>query len=364
MTPFLKKVTMYIVLISVSLLILLMTMAAPILTTGADFSVYNSGWNGCSDLAVRSYEAGTFTPNLRLDNGQSIAVEQKDITSYRINPERSTFIFLGPDKEFSDQDADHIHEFMSEGGTVLLADDFGKGGSLLKKLNTTSSFLGKPILDLSFEKKPHFGVAYDISDHPMTENVSFVLTNKPTGISPGRNATVLMKTSSASWLDSNENEIQDQGEVQKEFPLLTIEDYGAGQLILLSDPSIMINSMNEKLDNDILVENIMGFVSDGRADVIFDESHREVNLVFDLVYSFRYPSRELSFMMLILAIGVTAMIFVPSLKEGLFSGVVFLLHLFRKEEDRGDIVEKVLSNHPDWDEHKLKTIYNRMEKKS
>lgn len=364
MTPFLKKVTLYIVLISVSLLILLMTMAAPILTTGADFSVYNSGWNGCSDLAVSSYEAGTFTPNLRLDNGQSIEVEQKDISSYQVPPRRSTYIFLGPDKEFTSSDADHIHEFMLQGGTVLLADDFGSGGSLLKKLNTTSSFLGKPILDLSFEKKPHFGVAYEISDHPITRNVAFVLTNKPTGITPSEDATVLMKTSSASWLDSNENEIQDQGERQREYPLLTIEDYGDGKLILLSDPSIMINSMNERLDNDILVENMMGFVSDGKDDVIFDESHREVNLVFDLVYSFRYPSRGLSFLVLVLSIGVTAMIFVPSLKKGLFSGVEFILHLFRKEEVQGDIVEKVLSNNPDWDEHKLKTIYRKVEKES
>ncbi len=364
MTPFLKKISFYIVLISVSLLILLMSMATPILTTSADFSVYNPGWNGCSDLAVRSYESGTFTPNLRLDDGQSIDVEQKEITSYDIPPRRSAFIFLGPDKEFSGSDADHLHTFMQEGGTVLLADDFGTGGSLLNKFNTTSRFLGKPILDLSFEKKPQFGVAYEINDHQMTKNVSFVLTNKPTGISPGRNATVLMKTSSASWMDSNENEVHDEGEVQKEFPLLTIEDYGAGQLILLSDPSIMINSMRERLDNDILVGNMMDFVTEGRDNVVFDESHRDMNIIFDLVYSFTYPSRGLSFLILILSVGVTAMIFVPSLKKGLFSGVKFLLYMFRKDEDEGDIVEKVLSNHPDWDEHRLKTIYDRMEKES
>lgn len=364
MTPFLKKVSFYIVLISVSLLFLLSTMAAPLVTTGADFSVYNPGWNGCSDLAVESYEAGTFTPNLRLENGEQVEIEQKDISSYDVPARISAFVFIGPDADFSSSEADHVHQFLMEGGTVLLADDFGTGDTLLDGLNTSSRFLDKPILDLSFDKKPHFGIAYDIADHEITEGVSFVMTNKPTGISPGENSSVLMRTSSASWLDTNENQQQDPGEDQKEHPILTIEDYGQGELVLLSDPSIMINSMNERLDNDILIANLIDHISEGRKNIIFDESHRDMNLLFDLVYTLRYPSKGISMLVITVPLGITAFIFVPDLKKKLYSGIKHILQFLRKGEEEERLVEKVLNNHPDWDEHKLKTIHRRMKKES
>ena len=279
MSRALKKITLYIIITSIVLLILFFSLSAPMITSNSDFSVYNPGWNGCSDLAVRTNEIGKFTPNLRLVNGRSIEVTQKELTSYSLYPNSTSLMILGPEESFSKAEVEYVHDFIEGGGILVLSDDFGQANSLLQGLNTSSKFYGEPVLDLSFEKKPDFGVAYEVQDHKLTMNVSLVLLNKPTGIIPDENSTSLLNTSKASWIDRNDNGIHNPGERKGHVPLLTIEDYGEGKLILVSDPSIFINSMREELDNDILTNNILDYSSENRKNVIFDESPREINLL-------------------------------------------------------------------------------------
>jgi len=58
------------------------------------------------------------------------------------------------------------------------------------------------------------------------------------------------------------------------YPLIAIEQMGLGQILLISDPSILINGMLRQLDNEILANNTLFFLGDGRNIVYFDESHR------------------------------------------------------------------------------------------
>ncbi len=354
-----KRITLYIITIAFVLFLLLLSMAFPLVTNSADFSIYNSGWNGCSRLAVRTYDTGRFTPNLELESGEDMEIVQRDITSYDLEPARSTFVILGPKRNFDSQEIDYLHNFLIEGGNVLLADDVGTGNSLLESLDGTSSrFVKDPVLDLSFEKKPHFVVAYDLREHHITNNVSHILMNKPTSIEPDQNATSLIYTSRASWLDKNRNGIWDQNEPKGGFPVLSVEPYGRGSLILLSDPSILINSMRDKLDNGIFTNNLLGYISRDRENVVFDESHREENIIYTLIYTTNYPSNIVAYGVVAIALITSIFIMIPEQRTVLYERIKQLL-VRDKQTDDGDPVKKLLNQHPDWNENKLMMINER-----
>ena len=356
---FLKKVTLYIIIVSIVLLILFFSLSAPVLTTNADFSVYNPGWNGCSDLAVKTNQMGKFTPNLELENGESMQVTQKELTQYSLSANDSSLVILGPKQRFTNSEAEYVHDFMKDGGIVVLSDDFGQANTLLNKLNTSSRFIGKPVLDLSFEKKPDFGVAFNVRDSEITQNVSYVLLNKPTGIVPDRNSTSYMNTSEASWVDRNNNGLHDPGESRRHIPLLTMEDYGEGKLVLVSDPSIFINSMRSELDNRILTNNILNYTSEGRDNVVFDESHREVNLLQGIVYRGEYPSKTITFLILIIGLGVSLFILVPGFKNIILSLIMYVLSIFGPKEEEKGLIDSLIEEHPEWDRDKLEMIYRK-----
>ncbi|MFW5904567.1 MAG: DUF4350 domain-containing protein, partial [Candidatus Saliniplasma sp.] len=289
-----KLAVFYMILGSIVGLLLLFSLSAPLVTNDSDFSIYNRGWNGCSELAVRSYELGTFTPNLEIAEGREMQVVQKEITEYALNPEDSSIVFIGPEETFTEDEIDYVHDFLERGGTVLLADDFGSGNTLLNGLNTSSRFGTKSVLDHSFDKRPDFPVVYEKEEHEITEGIFTLLLNNPTHLDPDDGADVFLKTSEAAWIDVNETGVYDTGEPQDEFPIMSIESYGDGELILLSDPSILINSMLDQHDNRVFSKKLMDYLAEGKTDIIFDESHRDMSLVYRIVYVGQYPSRTVS----------------------------------------------------------------------
>ena len=356
----LKTITFYIVIISIIGLLLLFSLSAPIITTNSDFSIYNQDWNGCSDLAVRTYRLGKFTPNLEVADGRELQVTQKSLNSYSIKSNSSTFMILGPKETFSTTEIDYIDNFLKSGGTVLLADDFGSGNSLLNGLNTTSRFGNRPLLDLSFDKRPDFSVVFDIREHEITKGVNSLMLNNPTYVSPGENAVSLFNTSKASWIDSNENGTYELDENKGKFPVMTLERYGKGELILLSDPSILINSMLDRLDNRKFSNQLLSYVSQQKTDIVFDESHRQMSIVYSVIYTGDYPRRTLSLLGAVIAFGVGLFLIVPGFKTKLINMPFVILNKFVKEEEE-DNISKVLNNHPEWDEHKLRWLKKRLD---
>lgn len=350
-----RTITIYIIAAAVVVLMFIFSLSAPLVTNDADFSIYNTGWNGCSRLAIRTYETGDFTPNLRLANDREMEVVQKDIMEYSVRPNSTSMVFLGPNLDFESEEIGYVDDFLKDGGKVVLADDHGTGNQLLEGLNTSSRFAGETFFDLSFEKSPEFSVVYDIREHALTQNLSFVMLNRPTYLIPDDGSTSLMNSTEGSWVEVDEGEKRKIGK----SPVMSVERYGDGELILLSDPSVMINSMFDRLDNDILIMNLLDYISENRTDIIIDESHREMSLIYRMVYSGDYPSSTVSFIGISGAILATAAVMIPGLKDKTFKLIDRLLSLFIIEE-RKDTLSKVLNNHPDWDKHKLEWIHERL----
>lgn len=363
MTSKANKITIYIITIAISLLIFFLSISAPIVVTDSDYSIYNSDWNGCSDLAVKTREMGSFAPNIELEEDKRTEVTQKDLTEYEVEPNKTGLMIIGPRQEFSEESVEFVHSFLQEGGKMVLADDFGSGNTLLGGLDTNSSFRSSPLLDLAFEKKPDFGVAYNTTEHNMTRDVSQVMLNSPTSINKDENATTILSSSEASWLDKNENSIKDEDESFRRYPLVTKEDYGEGELILVSDPSIFINSMLERKDNRVFSENTLSYLSQGRSEIIFDESHREMSFIYRIIYIKDVPTTIIGALLLVVGLGIGIYSILPDESENFFRVIRKLTsYVMGEEEEEKGTVAKVLNNHPDWDKDKLKMINDRFVK--
>lgn len=261
---------------AVAITLLAVSMTAPAISTTEDFSMFNSGWNGTSGLAVMTYRTGKFVPTFQVEStGADIAITQIALTSIDLDPRTGVLIIIGPSKEFTDAEGALVANFVGDGGRLVLADDFGTGNSLLSKMGATSRFSGDLVMDLAFEKQPEFSVVFDIRPDPLMANITTLLFNHPSSISVNASTTTTMAYSSiASWRDSNGNRLRDPGEPGGPFPLIARERFGQGTIILLSDPSVLINGMRAYMDNDAFATNLVAEACRDRSEVFFDESHR------------------------------------------------------------------------------------------
>jgi len=263
--------------IAIAITMLIVSMTAPVASTSTDFSLFNSGWNGTSQLAVLTYQLGKFVPSFTFKStGTDIAVEQTNLANLVLDPQTNSLVVIGPTKTFTAAEAEHVGDFVRAGGVMLLADDFGTGNSLLQGMNATSRFSEDLVIDLAYEKQPEFSVLFDISQDPLTTNVSTLLLNYPSSLVIDPSTTTAIASSSiASWLDVNGNRQQEWGEPRGPFPMIAKESFGAGSITLVSDPSVFINGMREYMDNAVFANNTINQVCAARDSVYFDESHRD-----------------------------------------------------------------------------------------
>ena len=253
------------------------TMATPAFSSTNDFSIYNTGWNGASDIAVATYHLGRFAPALTVEaTGTDLTIVNFDLFEMDLDPATDVLMVMGPTKTFTASESALVGSFVTAGGLLVLADDFGTGNSLLQGMGASSRFSGKLMMDLSFDRSPEFSVCFDLKDDPLTVNVSRLLMNYPTSVSvSGPGTTAIAQSSVASWLDSDGDRTRDLGEPQGPFPLVVRERMGSGSILLLSDPSMLINGMVDELDNGVFADNLVTSMCSLRSSVYFDESHRD-----------------------------------------------------------------------------------------
>jgi hypothetical protein len=254
----------------------MLSMVSPVLSSTADFSIFNTGWNGTSDIAVSTYRAGKFSPSFELrSTGSDVAFVRYGLDEIVLDPASEALAIIGPTETFSESEGALVGDFVRAGGNLLLADDFGSANGLLEAMGAGSRFSGKLVIDLSFEKSPEFPICFDIVPDALTTNITSIQLNYATSIAVGGASEALVRTSLASWSDADGDRMQDFGEPSGPFAVLVRERLGAGEIVLLSDPSVMINGMRGHLDNEAFASNLVSVVSEGRTGVFFDEGHRD-----------------------------------------------------------------------------------------
>ena len=220
-----------------------------------DFMASNIMWNGIKN----------FSSEFNADNIDSLD-ELPDL------PEKTTMVTI-PYLEHGDEELAQMKRFIKDGGTLLLMDDYGYGNSVLAYLGVGVRFTNKPLLDPLFcYKNQWLPRITDFTPKVKESGIDIITLNHATTITNTTESEVIAWSSSASFLDLNENESWNKDEPKGPFPVAVEFDFGKGTVALASDPSIIINTMVGRDDNYNFARYLAHHKGE-QEEILFDHSH-------------------------------------------------------------------------------------------
>lgn len=245
-----------IILLFITLCIFLLLIS----TNNKEFSRYNPGWDGTSqffDLQDRHF------PNT-VNNLSQLS-----------NMNNSCLLIIAPEEQYSSNQTEYYRKFLLAGNTIILADDFGTGNSLLKGIGSHISILPGTLSSFDRAMNDSYLVVTNPEDidHPMIANVSNLVLDKSATLIGGE---PLISSSLFSWIDSDGNHQITNREILGKYSVMAHEKIGDGEIIVLSDPSVFINSMinlDPKWGNTIFIENLINSNSYFYLDQINSKTH-------------------------------------------------------------------------------------------
>jgi len=232
--------------------ILLVVLAAWFLPLDEDFRVENPLWNGLKKL-------NTSFPVQSLESFASLP-----LTS------RGTTLILVPYLNLTSGELEQLNSYIKEGGRLILADDYGHGNQILEYLGLEARFSGEVLVDpLINYKTEYFPKIIHFKSDPLTINMESLVLNHATSLVNTGDDTNIALSSSFSFLDRNENETYEDDEIAGPLPVISRETFGDGQLVLVADPSLFINSMSAIDENEGFIQNIANTTT----SLYIDQSH-------------------------------------------------------------------------------------------
>ena len=196
--------------------------------SGQDFDPANAEWNGLSRFVEIAREDGVALE----------IVTRLDVGSLR--PE-DALVVLSPRQDLP---AAALTDFMRAGGRVALADDFGHGESLLRTFRIGR---GRPNRAdaLRLRGNEELLVARPVAGHPLTENVSALVTNHPQVVYHQDLEPIFAFGS---------------GEAAQRDAVVLAGAVGQGRLVAIADPSVLINNMLELGGNRRFAGNLATYL--------------------------------------------------------------------------------------------------------
>lgn len=241
--------------------VLVVAIAVAASTSTASFGIYNAAWDGASSLQESAESAGAASDVAR------------NASAYDRHPPNETVaVVLSPDRAYGPRDRGRVESFVREGGTLVVAEDYGRhSNDLLDAVGATARVDGRPLRDERHNyRSPAMPVARNVSNHSLTEGVDSLALNHGTAVEPG-NATVLANSSGYAYLDDDADGDLDEDEPLGEHPVATVEEVGRGEVVVVGDPSAFINAMLNRPGNDRFARNLFGV----RSHALLDYSHAE-----------------------------------------------------------------------------------------
>lgn len=227
-------------------------------TSGAAFGTYTHGWDGTSELRSEANAAGAET------------IVATDTARYEETTAEGTVgVILASEEAYSTDDGARVADFVRRGGTIVVADDIGSTNQLLQEIGASTRVDGDPLRDeRHYHRSPALPVATRTADHPYVSDSETFTMNHGTALTPN-GADVLIQSSEYSYLDHNRNQQFDGDEVIGPRPVMTIEEVGQGQVIVIGDTSALINVMLERPGNRAFVQQLF----DAHDRVLIDQSY-------------------------------------------------------------------------------------------
>jgi hypothetical protein len=205
-----------------------------------DFMAGNAMWNGIGD----------FCDEFGADNIDSLEELPE--------PAEGVVLVVIPYIEYSATERDRLQEFVEGGGTLLLMDDYGYGNDLLAQFGLRARFSHQPLLDPLFcYKNQSMPRITDFAPDMEGSGVELVMLNHATGLVDTDDVTIIAWSSSASFIDANGNGVEDEGEVPGPWPVAAETRLGRGRLVMVSDPSTIINTMVGRDDNYAFINHLI-----------------------------------------------------------------------------------------------------------
>ena len=244
--------TLVIVVVLISVISLLCIWFFPSIQ---DFMASNAMWNG-----IRH-----FCREFNTDNIESLG-------ELPTTPEETTLVVI-PYLQYTNEELSMIKRFVNEGGSILLMDDYGYGNSVLAYLGLSIRFTNKPLLDPLFcHKNQQLPKIVELASEVKQGGIDTIVFNHATTLTSVAQTEIIAWSSTTSFLDTNENESWDESEPKGPFPVAARLHCGKGTVTIVSDPSIMINSMAGRDDNYGFIRYLI-INKDIQERILVDSSH-------------------------------------------------------------------------------------------
>lgn len=227
-------------------------------TSGVAFGSFNPQWDGTSELRATAEEAG------------SEPVVLGNTTKYNTYGSGDIAFVFAPSQEYDAAATSRIRGFLERGGTLVVADRDGSyGPMLLREVGAEARPNGTVLRDeRNYHRSPDLPAATPVGNNSIAADVESVTLNHGTAVEPN-GARPVVRTSEFAYLDHDESESLSDNETLASYPVVTTESVGDGRVIVVGDPSIFINVMQDDLDNRAFVEALV----DDTNHTVVDISH-------------------------------------------------------------------------------------------
>ena len=238
-------------------LLLLVALAAIVwyYPANEDFRTDNPFWNGMEKLSEQ-YPVSVL---MSLDSLPS-------------EPGGTTTVLI-PYLEYTESELRQIEGYVSHGGTLIIMDDYGNGNEILQHLGISPRFSQGALLDPLFNYKSKWlPEVSNFREASFGENVKTIVLNHATSLNNIPETQAMAWSSDFSYLDMDFSSTWSEDEPKGPFPIAAVVPLESGLVVLIADPSIMINSMVGMEDNSRFIEEIITF-QDQQPEVMLDQSH-------------------------------------------------------------------------------------------
>jgi hypothetical protein len=188
---------------------------------------------------------------------------------------------MAPTTNFSQSGANIASNFVSSGGTLVIADRSGIANTLLDGMGISISIEGNIVRDSLYNwKSPDLPIAVTpegISQrYAFLANTTGLALDTPSALnitSPVATAVGLSSPISEAYHVSGSSLSAGKAEKRGSFVLVAVEKLGLGQVIVIGDSTFFTNSVWKNADNQQMVKNL--FVN---STVYLDTSHWPQNI--------------------------------------------------------------------------------------
>lgn len=220
-----------------------------------DFDPDSTEWNGLSELMAIARE-----------HADASVVRELDAST--LTPDDAVLLLAPRDAPL----ADPLIQLMREGGRVVVADDYGAGGEILRTFHIRRHDPRTDADVLRLRGNPELLVAHPAMQHPLTLGVDALVTNHPQVVDHHPEEGEAIGGEPPSPLPPIFEIAEGDAVV---LAGAVGQEPHQGRLVVLSDPSVLINNMLEMRGNRRFAENLIAFVSrpGGRFLVLPPDGH-------------------------------------------------------------------------------------------